>query len=155
MSDAACVVERLFDTTADVLWSMWTNSEHFKQWYGPKGFTIPVAQIDPVVGGKRLVCMVSPDGNMKMWSTGEHKELITNKRLVYTESPSDENGNVMSPQAMGMPEGYPAETLVTVIIEGVGDGKTKMHLTHAGVPEQAKGGWTQAFEKLADYLNTL
>ena len=146
-----CVVERIFDAPAETIWQMWTDSEHFKKWYGPQGFTIPVAQIDAQVGGKRLVCMSSPDGSKKMWSTGEHMELTPHTRLVYTESPSDENGNVISPQAMGMPEGFPTVTTVTVELEEV-DGKTKMVLIHAGVPEQAAGGWGQAFAKLADYL---
>jgi uncharacterized protein YndB with AHSA1/START domain len=108
------------------------------------------------VGGKRLICMASPDGSMKMWTTGEYTEIVPNDRLVYTESPADENGNVVSPSAMGMPEGYPAMTEVTVSLEDLG-GRTKMVMTHAGVPADsgAGGGWTQAFDKLADHIKTV
>ena len=159
MSDSAnpkeaCVVERIFDAPVDLIWQMWTQPEHFKNWYGPKGFTVPVAEMDVRVGGKHLFCMVSPDGSMKMWSTGEYTEIVPNERLVYTDSPADENGNVVSPSAMGMPEGYPATTEVIVLLEDLG-GRTKMVMTHAGVPAGAKDGWGQAFAKMADHIETV
>ncbi len=155
-SKDACVVERIFEAPVDLIWQMWTQPEHFKKWYGPKGFTVPVADMDMRVGGKRLVCMASPDGSMKMWTTGEYTEIVPNERLVYTESPADENGNVVSPSAMGMPDGYPATTEVTVLLEDLG-GRTKMVMTHAGVPSDsgANTGWEQAFDKLADHIETV
>ena len=155
IAEDAVVIERTFDTTIDLIWQMWTDPEHFKKWYGPKGFSVPVADMELRVGGKRLICMASPDGSMKMWTTGEYTEIVPNECLVYTESPADENGNVVSPSAMGMPEGYPAKTEVTVLLEDLG-GRTKMVMTHAGVPADsgAGGGWEQAFDKLAAYIES-
>ncbi len=149
----AVLIERTFDAPVDLIWQMWTNPEHFKNWYGPKGFTVPVADMDMSVGGKRLICMASPDGSMKMWTTGEYTVFVPNERLVYTESPADENGNVVSPSAMGMPDGYPTTTEVTVLLEDLG-GRTNMVMTHAGVPADSPGasGWNQAFDKLAEAL---
>jgi uncharacterized protein YndB with AHSA1/START domain len=117
ISKEALVIERIFDAPVDLIWNMWVQPQLFKQWYGPKGFTVPVADMDLRVGGKRLICMASPDGSMKMWTTGEYTEIIPNERLVYTESQADEKGNVVSPAAMGMPEGYPATTEVSVLLE--------------------------------------
>ncbi len=156
ISKEAVVIERVFDAPVDLIWQMWTNPEHFKNWYGPKGFTVPVAEMDVHVGGKHLFCMESPDGSMKMWSTGEYTEVVPNERLVYTDSPADENGNVVSPSAMGMPEGYPATTEVTILFEDIG-GRTKMVMTHAGVPadSDANAGWEQAFAKMADHIETV
>jgi len=156
VSEDAVVIERTFDAPVTLIWQMWTNPEHFKNWYGPTGFTVPVADMDMRVGGKRLICMASPDGSMKMWTTGEYTEIVPNERLVYTESQADENGNVVSPAAMGMPDGYPSTTEVTVILEDLG-GRTKMVMTHAGMPADsgAGGGWEQAFDKLADHIETV
>jgi uncharacterized protein YndB with AHSA1/START domain len=55
-----------------------------------------------------------------------------------------------------MPAGYPATTTVTVVLEDLG-GRTKMVLRHVGMPANsgASGGWNQAFDKLADQLQTL
>ena len=54
---------------------------------------------------------------------------------------------------MGMPEGHPDTTEVTVELEAVGD-RTKMVMTHAGVPSDSPGavGWQMAFDKLAARL---
>ena len=59
--------------------------------------------MDVRVGGTRLVCMEvqTPGGPMQMWFTDEYREVIENARLVYTESMSDENGNVLVPSATG------------------------------------------------------
>lgn len=157
-SKDAVVIERTFEAPINLIWQMWTQPEHFKSWYGPQGMTIPVAEMDVRVGGKRLICMEMnmPERSMKMWLTGEYREVVANDRLVYTESMADENGNVMSPAAMGMPEGHPETTEVTVLLEDLG-GRTKMVMTHAGVPADSggAGGWEQAFAKLADHIETV
>jgi len=115
---------------------------------------VPKAEIDLRIGGKHLFCMQSPDGNMKMCSTGEYIEIIPNEKLVYTDSMADEEGNVVSPASMGMPEGYPETSEVTVTLEDIG-GRTKMVVIHAGVSAHAISGWEQAFSKMVDYINNL
>ena len=154
-SSDAVVIDRTFDAPVALIWKLWTEPEHFRSWYGPDGATIPVAQMDVRVGGTRLVCMEmqSPNGRMQMWFTGEYREVVENERLVYTESMSDENGNVLSPADMGMPDGHPTTTEVRVELEDV-DGRTKMVMTHAGIPAGSPGaaGWTMAFDKLAAHV---
>ena len=150
----AVVIERIFDASIELIWQMWIQPEHFKQWYGPQGFSVPVAEMDVRVGGNRLICMEmqTPDRTKKMWTTGEFTEIIPNQRLVYTESMSDENGNVVS-----MPGSeYPMTTEVTVVLEDLG-GRTKMVMTHAGIPAGSGGnaGWEQAFDKLVNHLETV
>ena len=156
ISKDAIVIERTFDAPIDLVWQMWTQPEHFKNWYGPNGFSVPVAEMDVRVSGKRLICMESPDGSMKMWTTGEYIEVVSNERLVYTDSMADENGNVVSPSAIGMPDGHPVTTEVTVLFEDVG-GRTKMVMSHAGVPADSPGatGWNQAFAKMANHIETV
>jgi uncharacterized protein YndB with AHSA1/START domain len=154
-SEDAVVIERSFDAPVELIWKMWTDPKHFKEWYGPAGARIPVANMDVRVGGSRLVgmAMETPGGPMQLWFTGEYREVVENERLVYTESMSDENGNVLSPAEMGMPEGHPATTEVRVELEDVG-GRTKMVMTHAGIPSDSPGaaGWTMALDKLVAYV---
>ncbi len=154
----AIVIERIFNAPIELLWQVWTEPEHFKNWYGPKGASLPVANMDVRVGGKRLVCMEmqTPKGNMQMWFTGEYLEVTPKHRLVYTDSMADEQGNIIKPSAMGMPEDHPEKTQVTVVLEDL-DGQTKMVMTHAGVPANSGGasGWEQAIKKMADYIETV
>jgi uncharacterized protein YndB with AHSA1/START domain len=141
----AVVIERSFEAPVELIWRMWTDPDHFRQWFGPDGATIPVAKLDVRPGGSRLVCMEmqSPDGPMHMWFTGEFREVVENRRLVYTESVSDEDGNALA---------YPT-TEITVELEAVGD-RTRMVMTHAGIPADSPGaaGWTMAFAKLAAHV---
>ena len=156
MTDSV-VIERHFDAPVELVWKMWTESEHFAAWYGPMGAAIPVAKMNVQVGGSRHICMAmeTPNGPMQMWFVGEFLEIVANERLVYTEAMSVEDGNVISPAQMGMPEGHPETTQVIVELEPV-DGKTKMTMTHIGVPADSPGasGWGMAFDKLNAYLST-
>ncbi len=52
-----------------------------------------------------------------------------------------------------MPEGHPTMTEVMVELED-DDGRTKMVMTHAGVPAESPGaaGWAATLDKLAAYV---
>jgi uncharacterized protein YndB with AHSA1/START domain len=149
------VIERTFDAPVELVWLMWTDPEHFKAWYGPAGVTIPQATIDARPGGTRLVCMEiqTPAGPRQMWFTGKHREVVQNSRLVYTEAIAGADGTILSPAELGMPDGHPSITEITVELEE-SDGRTRMVMTHAGIPADSPGasGWMAAFEKLAAYL---
>ena len=150
-------ITRTFDAPIETVWAMWADAANFQKWYGPMGFTVPVAEMDVTVGGTRKINMEmkTPDRTMSMWFTGEYKEVSAPNRLVYTESMCDPAGNIIPPSAMGMPEGTPEVTEITVELSE-DDGKTVMVMTHAGVPAgtPGEGGWMQAFDKLGGLLET-
>ena len=156
MTDTQSVtLERVLDAPIDVVWQMWTDAEHFAAWYGPAGATVPVIAMDVTVGGTRHFCieMETPDGQSRMWFVGEYRVIEQPTRLVYTESMSDPDGNRVSPEAMGMPGGHPEVTEVTVELTDV-DGRTRMVMTHAGIPADSPGamGWNMALDKLEAHL---
>lgn len=151
-------VEREFDASVATIWSMWTDPELFKAWYGPRGMMVPVAEMDVKVGGIRKICMemTTSERSMKMWFTGVYKEVSSPHRLVYTESMCDENGILIPPQSMGMPDDFPDITEITVELAEE-NGKTRMTMVHVGVEAgtAGAGGWNQAFEKLDELLPSL
>jgi uncharacterized protein YndB with AHSA1/START domain len=142
----ALVIERTFDASVDFMWKLWTEPEHFKAWYGPEGASIPVAKMDVRVGGQRLISMEvqTPSGPMHMWFSGEYRDLVENRLLVYTEAISDENGNAISDL-----------TEVRVEFEELGD-RTRLVMTHVGIPADSPGavGWNAALAKLAAYAES-
>jgi uncharacterized protein YndB with AHSA1/START domain len=146
------VIERTFEAPIELIWQLWTEPDHFKIWYGPQGFTVPVAELDVREGGKRLVCMASPDGSMTMWMAGEFIEVLPTTRLSYTEFHSDEKGN----ERPSLDSNHPGKTTVIVELEEL-NGRTAMTMTHEGVPADSPGasGWEQAFVKLEDHLGTV
>lgn len=151
-------IERTFDAPIDLIWAMWTEAEHFANWYGPMGARIPTADMDVRVGGRRHVAMEidTPGGPMQMFFVGEYREVDPKTRLVYTETMADEDGNAMTAEQMGMPPGAPMETSIVVELEDLG-GRTKMTMTHIGVPADSPGGagWAMAIDKMETRLAEL
>lgn len=150
------VIKRVFDAPVKLIWKMWSEPEFAKLWWGPKIFTCPVAKIDFRVGGKTLLCMRGQEGDFKgkdFWSTGTYKEIVPYKKIVVTDSFSDEQGNVVPASKYGM-KNFPDELLVTIEFEEK-DGKTEMTLTHSGLDKvdnkmlkDMDQGWNESFDKI-------
>jgi uncharacterized protein YndB with AHSA1/START domain len=150
------VIERIFDAPRELVWRAWTDPERMKRWWGPKDFTAPHITIDLRVGGKYVFCMRGPDGN-DFWSTGVYREIVPMERIVCTDCFADEKGIAVPATHYGMSADIPLEMLVTVTFEEYEGGKTKMTLTHVGLPEgemkdMTGAGWNESFDKLAESL---
>ena len=149
------VITRVFDAPRELVWKAWTEPERLKKWWGPETFTAPVIKMDLRVGGSYLYCMRSPEGQ-DFWTTGVYREIVPMERLVYTDSFSDAEGNVVTASQHGLQGDWPLELLVTVTFEEVG-GKTKMTLRQSGIPagemsDMTAAGWNGSFDKLAESL---
>lgn len=148
------VIHRVFQLPVSTVWKAWTEPGEFRKWWGPKNFTSDISKMEPRVGGRYLSCMISPDGK-EFWSTGVVKEFVPGKKLVVTDSFSDENGNIKPAAEYGMPGNWPRELLITVELEEA-DGATKMVLTHEGIPDEmydeCKQGWNESFDKLEENI---
>jgi len=150
------VITRIFDAPRKLVWKAWTSPEHLMRWWGPKDFTSPVCKMDFRIGGKYLYCMRSGEGQ-DFWSTGTYKEIIHLERIVCTDSFADEKGNIVPASHYELPgDDWPLELTVTIQFEALGD-RTKMTLTHVGIPvgqmkEMTGVGWNESFDKLAEIL---
>lgn len=151
------VITRVFDAPRELVWKAWTDLEHFRRWWGPKGFTTPFCKIDLRVGGTYRNCMRSPEGK-DYWSTGVYRQIVPLERIVCTDSFADEKGNVVPATDYGTSADFPREMLITVTFEEQ-EGKTKFTLAHASLPpgkdfEDCRAGWNESFDKLAEVLAT-
>jgi uncharacterized protein YndB with AHSA1/START domain len=152
------VVERVFDAPRELVWKAWTDPHMIEKWWGPKAFTAPAVEFDFRVGGKWLFAMQSPDFNSgePIWSTGTYREIVRFERIVFTDSFADESGTVVPATHYGMTGDFPLEMLVTVDLEDIGGGKTKLSVRHEGLPasdsEGAGIGWSESLEKMAASL---
>lgn len=150
----AIVIHRVYNLPAKVVWLALTDAEYYKKWWGPKGFTCPYSKLEAKVGGRYLNCMRGPDGK-EFWSTGVVKEFMPEKKLVVTDSFSDEKGNIKSASEYGMPGDWPRELLVSFELEEA-DGATKLKLTHEGIPpemhDECMQGWNESLDKLEENI---
>ena len=149
------VITRIFDASRECVWNACTEPQQMKRWWGPKGFATPFLSVDLRLGGAFRYCMRSPEGK-DYWGIGVYREIVPGKRIVYTDSFTDEKGNVVPATYYGMNADMPLEMLVTIAFEEQ-DGKTKVSLHHAGIPvgpdrDGATQGWNEMFDKLVEFL---
>jgi len=121
-NDRILVLERVFDAPRDLVFRMFKEAEHLKRWWGPRGWEIPVCNIDFRAGGVWHYCMKCVDQNqgqfygMESWGKGVYKEIVEPEKIVYNDYFSDAEGNI--------DESLPA-TLTTMEFIDL-DGKTKL-----------------------------
>ena len=157
------VISRVFDAPRELVFKTFTDPEHMKHWWGPKGFNVIASSMDLRPGGTYHYGLQAPDGST-MWGRFLYQEIAAPERIVLISSFSDANGGVtrhpMSP-------GWPLEMLSIFSFEDVG-GKTKLTISWAPINESdeeratfEKGrpsmtqGWSGTFEQLEAYLATL
>jgi len=137
------VLVRLIDAPRDLVFQAWTDPKHLAQWWGPKGFTNPVCEIDLRPGGALRIVMRAPDGT-DYPMTGVFREILPPERLVFVFNAVDAQGNTL------------LEGLTTVSFAERG-GKTELTLRTRAVAmvdyaaaylEGMETGWTQSLERL-------
>lgn len=149
-------IERTFVAPVERVWEVWTKPELVKEWWGPKGFTAPMAEIDLKVGGEYFYCMRSPEGK-DYYSKGTYREIVPLKRISALDSFADDKGNIVPATYYGMSEDFPKAMIVTVAFEPTADGQTKFTLWHQVVPNEEvmidmRAGWNESLDKLASVL---
>jgi uncharacterized protein YndB with AHSA1/START domain len=162
IQDKELVITRIFDAPAELVFKVWTEPEHIKNWWGPKPFTAPRCEVDLRPGGEYVYVMRSPDGQ-EFPVQGTFKEIEKNKKLVYTDDMYKQADfwKMMIGGKVGPDVDFPAlQLIVTVTFEDQGD-KTKFTLTtrfvsndlrDAMVGMQMAEGWTSSLEKFAEEL---
>ena len=84
-SEKEIAMSRVFDAPRRLVWDAHTNPKHVSQWLlGPRGWTMPVCEIDLRPGGAwRFVWRKSKGEEMEM--QGVYREVKPPERLVSTE----------------------------------------------------------------------
>lgn len=113
------VVTRLFDASPEAVWKAWTTETEVMKWWGPDGYTAPVAKMDVRVGGTSLVAMRSPEGQ-EHWMTWTYTVVEPERRLEYVQNLSTPEGGPVDPTSVGMPPEFPRDvaTVVTLTPKG-------------------------------------
>ncbi|MFZ0807017.1 MAG: SRPBCC domain-containing protein [Candidatus Sulfotelmatobacter sp.] len=79
------VCTRVFDAPRDLVWQMFTDPSHIPHWWGPKGFTTTVQQMDVRPGGEWRLIMRGPDGR-DYHNRIIYREVERPARLVFENS---------------------------------------------------------------------
>jgi uncharacterized protein YndB with AHSA1/START domain len=149
------IVTRVFDASIEQVWKAWSEPEYVMQWWGPTGFTCPLARMDFREGGTSLVCMRAPHeyGGMDMYNTWSYSKIEPGRRIEFVMRFADQDGNAIEPAAAGIPPGVPSEVRHVITFEEVGKGWTEMIVTEYGYPsEQVRDMSKMGMEQCADKM---
>lgn len=132
---------RILNAHRELVWKVWTESEHIKHWWGPKGFTNTIEIMDVRPGGQWNFFMHGPDG------------IDYRNEITYLE--------VQKPSVIVYKHGPSPKFIVTVTFEE-NDEKTKltMNMSFETAEERertvkkfnAVEGLKQTLERLKNYI---
>jgi uncharacterized protein YndB with AHSA1/START domain len=83
-SDREVLMTRTFNAPRALVFDALTNPEHVARWYGLRGSSMAVCEIDLKPGGKWRYVLREGDGSEYAFS-GVYQEVVAPERLVYTE----------------------------------------------------------------------
>ena len=92
-SDREIVMTRMFDAPRELVFEAMSKPEHMQEWWGPRGFTMPVCEIDFRPGGAYRFVQRGPDGDEYAFR-GEFREIVRPERIVWTFEFEGMPGNV-------------------------------------------------------------
>ena len=147
------VVTRVFDAPVEQVWKAWVDPEYVMQWWGPNGFTAPLARMDFREGGTSLVCMSSPQFG-DLYSTWYYQEIVPMQRIDYIHNLADKDGNRIDPTTVGMPPDFPQDVRSVNIFKALSEDKTELTVTEydwteGQMMEMSRMGLEQCLDKMA------
>lgn len=74
-------ITRLLNAPRDLVWEVWTNPEHIKNWWGPEGFRNTIDKMEVRPGGEWQFTMHGPDGT-DYRNVHVYVELVKPERIV-------------------------------------------------------------------------
>ncbi|HEU4392586.1 MAG TPA: SRPBCC family protein [Solirubrobacterales bacterium] len=138
-------VERTFEAPPERVFAAYTDPELVPQWWGPRGTTTIVEELDATAGGKWRFVMHDADGG-ETGFRGVFREVSPHERIVQTFEW----------------EGMPGHVSVdTAVFEDIGDGRTRVVSTSVfHTPEERDGmlesgmerGMNETYERLDELL---
>jgi uncharacterized protein YndB with AHSA1/START domain len=142
-TDREIVLTRVFDAPRDLVFDAFSKPELLKRWFGPRGWSMPICEVDLKVGGGFRFVLRGPDGK-DVGMRGLYREITPPERSVHMESFDD----------------YPGESQVTAIFVEQ-EGKTTLTATVLYPSKEVRDivlksgmehGAAESYDKLAELL---
>lgn len=151
-NEPVILISRSFAAPRRLVWRCYTEPEHLVRFWGPRGATTPVCEVDLRVGGAWKIVMRFASGN-EYGYTSAFLEIVTPERLVWRDAPAG--------YAFG--DALPPPTMLTELTLAEAAGRTSIAITVRFTSLAARDqAVTQGFartvlegsDKLATYLAT-
>jgi uncharacterized protein YndB with AHSA1/START domain len=145
-TDREIVMTRVFDAPRHLVWDAFTKPELLKRWFGPRGWSMVVCEVDLRVGGGFRFVLHSPDGK-DIGMRGVYREIVAPERSVHMESFDDYPGESQVTGAF-VEQGGQTTLIATVLYpsQEVRDIVIKSGMEH---------GAAESYDKLAELLTSV
>ncbi len=150
------VITHVFDASVEQVWKAWSDSEQVMRWWGPTGFTAPLARMDFREGGTSLVCMRAPKefGGQDLYNTWTYRKIVPMQLIEFIQNFADKDGNKVTPVTVGLPPEIPFDVRHVITFKPLGDKLTEITVTEFGYPseqivEVSRAGMEQCLDKMA------
>jgi uncharacterized protein YndB with AHSA1/START domain len=141
-------ITREFNAPRELVWEAMTNPKHVVNWWGPRGFTTTIEEMDFRVGGAWKHVMRGPDG-AKYPNKSIFKEIVKPEKIVFSHGGGREEGPGASFQATWTFEALAADkTRVTARMVFSSASERDFVVKEFGAIEGGK----QTLERLGEYL---
>ncbi|MEC0244309.1 SRPBCC domain-containing protein [Paenibacillus chitinolyticus] len=160
VEDKTLTLERVFKAPRELVFEAFSQAEHLKRWWGPRGWSIPVCNVDFRVGGVWHYCMKCEDKNqgefygMESWGKAVYSEIQAPEKIVYTDYFSDAEGSIA--------ETMPATICTLTFIEVEGGTKVVSRGEYATAEDLKQvldmgmlQGITETWDRLGEHLASI
>lgn len=144
-SDCEIVLTRLFRAPRVLVYEAFSEPEILKRWFGPRGWSLVVCEIDARVGGGFRFVLRAPDGR-ELGMRGVYRELSPPHRSVHIESFDDFPGEAEVTSVFT--ERHGETTLVATIRYA------SQEIRDAVIRSGMEHGAAESYDKLAGVLAT-
>jgi|SRR5262249_35675664 len=151
------VVTRTVTAPVDRVWQAWVDPDLVRRWWGPDGWTCPIAKMDVGVGRTSLVAMCGPDG-VELYNRWTYTAIEPNSRLEFEVTFARPDGTETPPTTLGLPAEIPVPVhhVVTFAVDG---GTTTLCVAEYGYQpgpllDMSRLGQEQCMDKLVDAVAT-
>jgi uncharacterized protein YndB with AHSA1/START domain len=81
-ADRELTITRLLNAPKELVWEVFTNPDHIKNWWGPNGFTNTISTMEVKAGGEWHLIMHGPDGT-DYKNKSVFTEVVKYKKIAY------------------------------------------------------------------------
>ena len=146
--DREIVFTRGFDAPRKMVWEAWTDPKQVALWWGPKGFSTTIEEMDVRPGGVWKHVMHGPDGT-DYPNESVFLDVVPYERLVYTLSGGRKGGPPVQIEKTATFEEEAGGTRVTMSLVFPSADARDQNVRDYGSIEGGK----QTLQRLADYLS--
>lgn len=141
--DREIVLTRVFNAPRDLVWKAFTERDRLAKWWGLKGMTTQIRELDLRPGGTFLYVLRMADGR-EMLGKWVYREIVAPELLVVVHFTTDYSGQpITNPYDPSLPR-----EMLTTSRFTERTGRTTLELRSVPINETA--AQREAFNKLAD-----